>query len=101
MRESFGSLINSPKPVVVDFSAEWCGPCSMMAPVLKQVKEKYGDRIRIVKIDVDRNPEISSRYGIRSVPSLFLFQNGEKRWSGSGLMSAEQLSSIIAGNTVV
>jgi thioredoxin 1 len=95
MKGKFNDLISSSKPVLVDFSAEWCGPCKMMTPVLSQLKEKLGDRIRIIKIDVDRNPDIASEYRIQSVPSLILFQNGSVVWSGAGVMPASHLENII------
>jgi thioredoxin 1 len=95
MKEKFDELINGPVPVLVDFSAEWCGPCKMMAPVLKQLKESMADRIRILKVDVDKNRELAARYRIHSVPSIMLFQNGITKWSGVGLMSSNHLENVI------
>lgn len=97
--EKFNQIIQGATPVLVDFSAEWCGPCKMMAPILKQLKDQLGDQIRILKIDVDRNQEIANRYQIRNVPSLMIFQNGQKKWTGSGVMQADQLASVIQQTT--
>lgn len=93
--EKFNQIIKGQTPVVVDFSAEWCGPCKMMAPILKQLKTQMGEQIRILKIDVDRNREIAMQYQIRNVPTLMIFQNGERKWTGSGVMQADQLASVI------
>lgn len=97
--EKFNQIIQGTTPVLVDFSAEWCGPCKMMAPILKQLKDQLGDHIRILKIDVDRNQEIASRYQIRNVPTLMIFQNGERKWTGSGVMQADQLASVVQRTT--
>lgn len=101
MNESFNQLINGRTPVLIDFSAEWCGPCKMMKPVLEQLKQKMTGKIRILKIDVDRNPELASKYNIRSVPSLILFQEGRIRWNGVGVVTANHLENVINNNCTV
>ena len=94
-RDNFAELIQSETPVLVDFSAEWCGPCKMMAPVLTKLKEMVGDEVRIIKIDVDKNPLTATTYHIQGVPTLMLFRKGEVLWRKSGVMSAEQIKQII------
>lgn len=92
---AFQQLIQSDQPVLVDFFATWCGPCQMLAPVLKQVKETLGERITILKIDVDKNQAIAAHYQVRGVPTLLLFQNGKQLWRQSGVVSKEDLVGII------
>ena len=95
MGESFKDVINGPIPVLVDFYAEWCGPCKMMAPVLKQLRDKWQDRIRILKIDVDRNTAVAQAFEIQGVPTLILFSKGQIAWRQSGAMSMQQLETAI------
>jgi thioredoxin 1 len=92
---SFNQLIQSDIPVLVDFSAEWCGPCKMLAPVLSEVKKKIGDKVKIIKIDIDKNESLATSFKVQSVPTLMIFQKGETKWRQSGLMTATQLESIL------
>ena len=91
----FKDIINSDRPTLVDFFATWCGPCKMQGPVLEQLKHRTGDDANIIKIDVDRNPELSAEYQIRSVPTLIIFKNGAPLWRASGLKQLEVLEDKI------
>jgi len=88
---AFQELIASGKPVLVDFTATWCGPCKMMAPVLEQVKRKLGDQLTIIKIDIDRSPQTAASYQIQGVPTLLLFRDGRLQWRKSGVMTMQAL----------
>lgn len=94
--QSFSDLINSDTPVLVDFSAEWCGPCKMMAPILKQVAGTMGDKVKIIKVDVDKNPQAAQAYQIQGVPTLILFKGGATLWRQSGVVQANDLVKIIS-----
>lgn len=91
----FQELINADKPLLVDFFAEWCGPCKMMAPILKEVKNKLGDAVTIVKVDVDKNPDAARQFNIQGVPTLMVFQKGEVKWRQSGVVQARQLEHVL------
>ncbi|MCK3684098.1 thioredoxin [Maribellus sp. YY47] len=91
----FNNIINSSRPVLVDFYAEWCGPCKQMPPILKQVKDELKEQVRIIKVDVDRNPQIATKYQIRSIPTLMLFKDGEPKWTGLGVRSADEIKLIV------
>lgn len=91
----FSELINQDVPVLVDFFAEWCGPCKMLAPVLKQVKDDLGDSISIIKIDVDKNQALASKYQVKGVPTMLLFKKGKQIWRRSGLLQKDEIINVI------
>ena len=92
---SFNDIIGSEKPVLVDFYATWCGPCQALAPILKSVKDELGDDISIIKIDVDKNPQVASQYQVRGVPTMILFSGGKQLWRQSGVLPMAEIIKAI------
>jgi thioredoxin 1 len=95
MKSNFNEIINSETPVLVDFFADWCGPCKMLAPILKDVKKELGEEIKIVKIDVDKNEALAAKFQVRGVPTMLLFKNGKQLWRQSGVLQKQEIISII------
>lgn len=95
---TFSELTNSDKPVLVDFYADWCAPCRAMKPVLEDLKAQMGDKVAIFKIDVDRNPAISERFNVMSIPTLIVFKNGEPVWRKSGMASSSELKNTLTNH---
>ena len=95
MNDKFQNLINSEIPVLLDFYADWCGPCQAMKPILVELKEKMGDRALIVKIDTEKNQELSAQLQIRSIPTLMIYHKGEQKWRHSGVVSTDQLEELL------
>ena len=92
---SLKELINSEKPLIVDFFAEWCGPCKMQTPILKETQDKLGDQVRIIKIDVDKNPLVAQQFQVQGVPTIILFKKGEIKWRQSGVVPANTLIQLV------
>lgn len=92
---TFNEMIQSDKPVLVDFFAEWCGPCKMMSPILKEVKDSLGDEVTIIKVDVDKNPQAAAAYQVQGVPTLIVFKKGEAVWRQSGVVPKAVLVNIL------
>lgn len=94
-KTTFNEIINGEKPVLVDFYADWCGPCKMMNPILKDLKKKVGDAVNIIKVDAEKNADAAIKYNVRGVPTLILFKDGQILWQQSGVVQAKQLEQII------
>lgn len=95
VKKSFSDYIKEDKPVLVDFYADWCGPCKVMHPILEELKQKLSDEITVLKINVDKNARVAAKYQIQSIPTLILFKNGQIKWRQSGVVPAKQLEQII------
>ena len=96
--ETFGDVIKNPKPVLVDFHATWCGPCKMMAPELQKFAQKNNGKLRVIKIDIDKNPAVAQQFRIQGVPTLILFKEGKVLWRQSGAMSSVQISDAVSSH---
>ncbi len=92
---SFNDMINSGKTVLVDFFAEWCGPCKVMGPILKELAGQVSDDVKIIKVDVDKNPHVASAYQVTGVPTLMIFRDGNVKWRQSGVLPAHQLKAVL------
>lgn len=99
MKSSFSKIIDSEIPVLVDFYADWCGPCKMLGPILKQVKDEMGESIKIVKIDVDKNQSLAAKYQVRGVPNMLLFKNGKQLWRQSGVLQKDAIVEIVKSHS--
>ena len=100
MKQTFSDLINGEKPTLVDFSAEWCGPCKMLAPILEQVKGRLSEEVKIIKVDVDKNPTAAMNYQIQGVPTMILFRKGKMLWRQSGVLSAHEIEKAVRSRIV-
>ncbi len=95
MKTNFKAMLAGDAPVLIDFHATWCGPCQTMAPILEEVKREFGENLKILKVDVDKNKSLAMRFMVRSVPTLILFKNGEQVWRQAGLLTKRELSERI------
>ena len=95
MKSNFNTVIDADVPVLVDFFADWCGPCKMLSPILKEVKKELGDSIKVIKIDVDKNQPLAAKYQVRGVPTMLLFKNGKQLWRQSGVLQKNEIINII------
>ena len=98
MKGKFETIINEDRPVIIDFHALWCGPCKVQSPILKQIADELGDRVKVIKIDIDQNQEIAGRFNIRSVPTIMIFKNGEVKYQQAGVHTGPELMKIVLNN---
>lgn len=99
MKSNFQKIIDSDTPVLIDFYADWCGPCKTLAPILKEVKSELGERIKVIKIDVDKNQKLASRFQVKGVPTMMLFKNKQQLWRQSGVLPKQEIIQIINSKT--
>jgi thioredoxin 1 len=99
MTGKFEAIIDSPTPVLIDFFAEWCGPCKAQSPILKEIASEMGEKVKVIKIDVDKNPELASKYRIQGVPTLMVFKNGQQIFRQSGMMTKPQIYNILLNSS--
>ncbi|MDT0643394.1 thioredoxin [Zunongwangia sp. F363] len=99
MKSKFSEIINDVKPVLVDFYADWCGPCKTLAPILKDAKATLGEEVKIVKIDVDKNQELTGKYQVRGVPTMILFKQGQQLWRQSGVLPKDEIVKIVRSHS--
>ena len=95
MKTNFNTIINADVPVLIDFYADWCGPCKILSPILKEIKKELGSAIKVIKIDVDKNQPLAQKYDVRGVPTMLLFKNGKQLWRQSGVLQKNALIKII------
>ncbi len=98
MSGKFNSIINSKRPVLVDFYADWCMPCKQVTPILKQVKAELKEQVRIIKVNVDKNPAIATKFQIRNIPTLILFKEGEVKWKVAGVRQKAEIEAVVRNN---
>ena len=98
MSQKFNEIIQSERPVLIDFFADWCGPCKMLSPILEEVKAELGDAVKIIKIDVDKNQQLAAKYQVRGVPTMIVFKDGEQKWRQSGVLQKDDIVNVIKTN---
>ena len=99
MKSNFNDIINADTPVLIDFFADWCGPCKILSTILKEVKKELGNTIKVIKIDVDNNQPLAAKYKVKGVPTILLFKNGKQLWRQSGVLQKKEIITIINKHT--